>query len=304
MRYRAIHNELFKQLEDQDSKVRAAAAYSLGKMKVRRGIKHLARALQDHIPEVRYHAVWALGMIRDPKAFVYLKIAKLDNDSGVQCAIQQALYRLTQPSTDSLIDILANHPNSQKRFEAAKSLGILCESQALEALVHALKDPSLRVRLESIQAIGYLHPNGDPNLLKKIIVSLNDDNPVLRRHVVWAIRHLLTHSMPMHQQNSIRPALQSVSHGSQSQAWMEVTTKLQDLERCHAVKRLLGCLRNDPDPSVRVEATKALGHLLGYSTVPEPRWNESRHEGQISSSNSIDRDTPFVVLKGGVTGSF
>ena len=44
MRDRTIHNELFKQLENQDHNVRVAAAYSLGKIKVRRGIKHLARA--------------------------------------------------------------------------------------------------------------------------------------------------------------------------------------------------------------------------------------------------------------------
>ena len=304
MQYRAIHNELFKQLEDQNSNVRVAAAYSLGKMKVRRGIKHLARVLQDHIPEVRYHAVWALGMIRDPKAFVYLQATKLDNDAGVQCAVQHALYRITQPSTELLIDKLANHPNPQERARAAKSLGILCESQALEALVHALQDPSLRVRLESIQAIGYLHSDGDANLLKKIIASLNDDNPVLRRHVVWAIRHLLTHNTPMHERNIIKSALRSASYNSQSQAWTDTPTKPQNFERHHVVKRLLDSLRNDRDPLVRVEATKALGHLLGYSTVPEPRWNESRHEGPISSSNGIDRNTPFVVLKGGITGSF
>ncbi len=304
MRYRAIHNELFKQLEDQYPKVRAAAAYSLGKMKVRRGIKHLARALQDHIPEVRYHAVWALGVIRDPKAFAYLKIAKLDNDSEVQCAIQQALYRLALPSTDSLIDMLANHPNPQKRSQAAKSLGPFWEPQALEALVHALKDPSLRVKLESIRAIGYLHFNGDLNLLKKIITSLNDENPVLRRHIVGAIRHLLTHGMPIHEQNIIKPALTSASSAPQSQACTEITTTHQDLEMRYAVKRLFDCLRNDPDPLVRAETARTLGYLLGNSTAPEPRWNESRHKAPISSNDSIGRNTPLVVLNGGETGAF
>lgn len=276
MRYRAIHNELFKQLDNQDPNVRVAAAYSLGKMKVRRGIKHLARALQDQIPEVRCYAAWALGMIRDPKAFAYLKIAKFDNDTNVYCAIQHALYRLTQPSTDSLIETLAKHPNPQKRSQAAKSLGMLCESQALKTLVYSLKDPSPQVRMESIQAIGYLHFNGDLNLLNKIIVSLNDENPVMRRHVISAIRQLLTRNRPIQDQNTIKMTLTSLPHNMQSQAWTETITKTQNLEIRHVLKRLLNCLRNDPGPPVRVEAARTLGHLLGYSIVPDPRWNESR----------------------------
>lgn len=252
MRHRMIHNEFFRQLHSEDFNIRVAAAYGLGKMKVRRGIKHLGRALHDQIPEVRYYAAWALGMIRDPKAFVYLNIAKLDNDARVQCAIENALRRVTQPSADSLIDTLVNHPNPQQRSQAAKMLGMLCESQALGILVDALKDPSLRVRVEAVQAIGSL--------------------------------------------GALEP---------ESQAWAGATTQVSNLEIRHAVKRLMVCLQNDAAPLVRAEAAKAIGHLLGSSTLPEPRWKESPPEVPVNSSDGIGRETAsFLSIEGRLMGSF
>jgi hypothetical protein len=302
MRDRAIHNELFKQLDDHNPDVRVAAAYSLGKMKVRRGIKHLARALQDHIPAVRYHAAWALGVIRDPKAFIYLKIAKLDHDADVQCAIQHALFRLTQPSAESLTQTLTTHPNPEKRAQAAQSLGFLGESYALEALASALKDPSLCVRLKSIQAIACLDFNGDPNVLKTIMGVLYDENPVFRLHALRAIRCLGACCTRIPKQATTKTTPMSGIPAITSPPWAVSTWEPQHVKRRRMVKRVLDCLCKEPDSLVRVEAIRTLEYLLGYAAVAEPRWDKTTTTKSISPHDDKKNEPlSFVVLEGGIT---
>lgn len=299
MRPRIIHNELFVRLQDQDPTIRAAAAYGLGKMKVRRAIKHLAQALHDQTPEVRYHAAWALGAIRDPKAFIYLKAAKLDTDAGVRLAIDHALHRLIPPSTNSLINTLAHHPDSVTRAEAAKMLGTLKEPLALETLVRALADPSVNVRWEAVQAIGSLRPHGDLSLLLAIMATLKDKDAFLRRQSVWALGCLATRGMTKKARDLIGTTLLRALRDPDPQVRGQVATTLGYMEVPHAVPQLMHCLRRDPDPSVRAEATKAVGRLLGWPGLSEPEWNTSYPELPVNDGHSVQKETASLSLVGG-----
>ena len=102
-------------LKDEDSDVRRHAAWGLGEVKDPRAVEPLIAALKDKDSHVRGAAAWELGMIKDPRAIEPLIAALKDKDSG-------------------------------GRGAAAWALGMIKDPRAIEPLIAALKDEDSDVR--------------------------------------------------------------------------------------------------------------------------------------------------------------
>ena len=82
-------------IRDEESAVRSAAAFALGKMRQVGGIPLLAELLeQDSSWQVRANAAQSLGMIGDRSAATALKAALDDEDERVRTTAQNALDKL------------------------------------------------------------------------------------------------------------------------------------------------------------------------------------------------------------------
>jgi hypothetical protein len=94
-------DDLIQVLGSDDSyKVRVQAALVLGKLKDKRAVPSLVKALVDENPTVRAVAAQALGAIGDDKAVSALKKASISDESEfVRREAQQAIKKLSASST-------------------------------------------------------------------------------------------------------------------------------------------------------------------------------------------------------------
>ncbi len=74
--------------------------------------------------------------------------------------------------------------NPQKRIDAAKTLGKLCDTQATEPLMVAYRDENLSVRVAAVEAMGQL---GDTEVIDPLIESIPDQD--------WQVRMALVRTL-------------------------------------------------------------------------------------------------------------
>jgi HEAT repeat protein len=86
--------KLIASLQDENSNVRAKAAYSLGEIKDTCAFEPLIEALKDKKWTVRGNAAYALGKIGDVRAIGPLRVALQDNDSFVRKVAELALGKM------------------------------------------------------------------------------------------------------------------------------------------------------------------------------------------------------------------
>ena len=82
-------------LKDRDWRVRAFAAFALGKTKAKEAVRPLVTALKDNDWRVRRTAVYALGEIRAKEAVMPLIAALKDRNIAVRVAAAEVLSRVT-----------------------------------------------------------------------------------------------------------------------------------------------------------------------------------------------------------------
>lgn len=168
-------------LGDQDERVAAVAAVSLGRAarSVKRGrasalareaVATLASALKDGRPLVRAAAAGELA----------------DTDPGLFGAGAPAAY-------NAVMNTVLRDPSEQVRWEGASALGRLhwpAPGPPPEALTAALNgDPSRRVRVAAIQALGRFQSGRDQTTLA-LLQALETDDPEVRRICDGALQRL------------------------------------------------------------------------------------------------------------------
>jgi HEAT repeat protein len=155
-------SQLFKAAEDEDAKLRATAAWSLGQTgkqalpvitgamrssnanlriavawaigmigrdAAREGKPYLLLAVDDQEPRVRERVIWALGQLgaTDPAVFAALGKALGDEDERVRLQAARVLEKLSTKRADQIIaqllDALKNDANAEVRAGAARALG-------------------------------------------------------------------------------------------------------------------------------------------------------------------------------------
>jgi HEAT repeat protein len=139
-------------------------------------IEALALAVNHHIEDVRFKSALKLAEVsnyRDIRALPGLLEAMTDNTLYAQVSI--ALQNYGTHAVSGVIQLL-DHPWSEVRRRAAKTLGKLQDIQAVPKLLNILRnDPEVRP-----QALETLHEIGDPTAISGFIDVLQDESVGIR----------------------------------------------------------------------------------------------------------------------------
>jgi Uri superfamily endonuclease len=126
---------LLELLEEGDADVRCWAMWALAHTGSREAVQPLMAGLDEADDEVRTCAAMALGELRAAEAAPAL-VAQLEGSHGllVRCAAD-ALEKIGEEAVPDLVKALA-HPKSQVRMWAARALGRIGSTAAVEPLCH------------------------------------------------------------------------------------------------------------------------------------------------------------------------
>jgi len=136
----------------------------------------LIAALSNPNADMRRHAAWALGILRDKRAIGPLLLAVKDEDPQVS--------RL-----------------------AAWSLGEIADQKDVDVLVHALKDKDPRVRKIAVQTLGGISSKSSLGALTQV---LDDDDPQVRVLATKTISEIIVKSSELGQDRDLQQVLRNI----------------------------------------------------------------------------------------------
>jgi HEAT repeat protein len=193
---------LIAALKDKDEYVRKAAAIALGEIGDPRAVEPLTNALQYGGPELRKAAAEALdklGWLPDEGA-----------NGAAYWVVKNEWARCVKIGEPALVPLTAALKDLKEdvRRAAARALGEIGESKAVESLAAALNDEDSNVRLAIADALGKL---SDPCALVPLISLLKDSNWHIRRTAANALVQLYKYDLLNNEQQnrllSERPAI-------------------------------------------------------------------------------------------------
>ena len=195
-------------LQDNEPKVRAAAAIALGQMGSSASIPKLKKMLSDDDPSVVLAAAHALRALNDPVAYdVFYEVLTGERKSG-EGFVGQGMETLKDgkkmakigfeegigfvPFADIgyfALKAVTKDDTSPVRAAAAKLLACDPDPRSGQALVQAVADKKWIVRVAALEAIA---KRGDPRLLKSIVPAMSDNNEAVRMTAAAAVLKLST----------------------------------------------------------------------------------------------------------------
>ena len=174
---------LIAALKDTDSRVRAAAALSIGALNYENGIEPLIEILNDNDRDVRLNAVRALAQLSEKRALEPLIEKLKDESSDVRAEAAQALGlikdwtgRVQLIAVPALITVLKDEAKTV-RAAAVYALEQFKDGRALEPLIDSLKDADPAVRVGAIKALSQIN---DLQAVEPLITVLKDADPAVR----------------------------------------------------------------------------------------------------------------------------
>lgn len=257
---------LLYNLSSDDAKVRAEAAWALGKSGEEEAVEPLIRALGDDDSNVRDWA--ALGLVRIGKAAVPKLTSALED--GFKVGINSEGEN--DDERDNKTDLV--------RWQVAAALGMIGDSNASEPLRQALESQSSRMRYWSAFALGQIGENSSNESRESLAFALGDANGSVRYEAGLALRAtegegaadifigLLNNDSISRRAGAAR----ALGEGGEDRAVMPLVGALKDgeaavrLEAARSLGRLadgraaepLVELLSDADPAVRVQAIASL----------------------------------------------
>jgi HEAT repeat protein len=170
----AISGEpLLALLDDKDSRVVHAAITAVGRIKPAGGINALKTALASEDSSIAVAAAYALGSTRSANAVPALLAALQHEKARVRASAARSLGTIASPrATMGLATFLAD-PSTRwpAREAAARSLGLIKSPDGVPMLLLMLADREARVRLAAIESLGLI---GDSRALKGLSILLQD----------------------------------------------------------------------------------------------------------------------------------
>ena len=187
---------LLAAVQDEDARVRSAAAYVIGESAIEEGAPRLETALGDDDAEVRGHAAAALAALRPttPGLKEHLMAALESRYGYVRRRAVAGLAEVAGADAMSSLTAALGSKEEGVRAEAAAALGIVGDPAAAPSLSQALTDPSPRVRMHAALALGDL---GARSAAPDLIAALADSAVDVRRCAASALGKLrCKHAVP------------------------------------------------------------------------------------------------------------
>jgi len=155
-----------------------------------------------------------------------------------------------------LIEALSYKENAEVRKQAAKALGEIGDSQAVEPLIAALKDEA---RLYAAKALGEI---GDPRAVDPLIAALKVESQWTREAAAEALGKI-------GDPRAVKPLIATAINRDEEWGWVcEAAARALVQIGAPAVEPLIAALK-DENKDTRLCAAKALG-LIGDSRALEP----------------------------------
>jgi len=227
----------------------------------------LVADLDAGVPARRFDAARTLGSLGAVDAAD--EVAALltrDRDSTVREVAAWALARIgSRTATRPLLYAMGKDPSPAVRSMAVWALGQLTDPLALDALVHALGDASVEIRIRAAWAIGRIAPSRAPAAL---IGLLADPEPAVREQAAWALGQIAD--------PATAGALAAVPEDQRSKARYEALYALARIGGEAARPHLNEALRHQSSESPLQEViTNA---LAGRPVAARPRpWPDPSH---------------------------
>lgn len=262
---------------------RTEAAQVLGRAGCAEAIPPLVRALRDahEDPSVKAAAAEALAKLRDPRAVPFLVRELREVDESASRSVAEALVRFGALAVPELMVLLADEAHQSARVWAARILGEVKATNAVDALVSLMNARNDLLRIAAAGALGEI---GDRRALRPLVqATLRDPAPQVRAQAAGAVGRIEAEGAA----DVLVAALADPDYVTRLRA-LEAFENIQLKD----VSSLVGALR-DPKNEVRRRAALAL-ERVGYV--------ERVVEEMTSPDLQTSRDAYFKLLELGRAG--
>jgi HEAT repeat protein len=140
-------------------------------------------ALNGDDPLIRKHAVYMIGIARNPACIPVLIRALKDPEKEVRSQATQELAMMGEPACSDLIGLLQD-PDWIVRYRASEALGMMGDEKAAPPLIRMLSDPKDHVRYMAAKSLGMLGTSAAREPLRR---CLGDENSWVRAMVYSAL---------------------------------------------------------------------------------------------------------------------
>jgi len=248
--------DLIEALEDIDDATREEAAKALAELGDPNTIDELLTAIEDDFWAVRVQIGWAFGKIGGERAIDGLIVLFNDSMLEVQAEAVLAMASMGVGTVPKLITCLKDE-RWRIREQAAKSLGLLKDSQAVQGLILAGRDRDGAVKSAAAEALGRI---GDSKAVPALIKLFKDTSKIVRETAGTALLYIGEESIPALIETLKDPHFVVRCHGVRALGGM--TTDYQMGRAWTTDSRVVDALivaLKDEDRAVREDATIALG---------------------------------------------
>ncbi len=271
-------------LYEENEVVRNLALDQLLSLADRRFVALLKDELANPDARVRRNAVEALAETKEPELLeTFVDILKSDPESSIRRLAAHFLGELKSAEAFDALIIAIGDESADVRREAAESLLKLNDSRAVAPLAKALRDKDRTVRKTAIQALGILKaPEVVPDLID-IVDSTSSSYE--RKSAILALTEIgdprrvaiLVRTAMYEQDPDVRiEAEKAISRIRDPEITRQLIAYLQDEDSvvrqtaaiflgrridASALEPLAGLALEDPEPSVRMSASKSLGAI-------------------------------------------
>ena len=171
----------------KDTRYRFHALSALGQIKDREAVPTLIEALKDDDPNVREKVATVLGEMPDPRALDSLLRASLDENPDVAYSALDALGNIRDSRAEAKVISAAVDGTGSMRLRAIRIIGRKRISQGVEACIRALHDTSPAIQLEAAWSLRSLR---DTRAVEPLIDALSEQGESIRNVYSGTLRDL------------------------------------------------------------------------------------------------------------------
>jgi cyclophilin family peptidyl-prolyl cis-trans isomerase/HEAT repeat protein len=256
-------------LADRDAGVAGLAIEALGKLGDRSTTAWLLPFLSDPRAPLRAHAAVAMWRLADTSAVDALLARRSERDPTVRWRVVYALEKLPAPArVVPALTTMLHDPDPLVRAHVVRTLGRQKSRAATPALLSALADADVPVRVNALRALVQVADSARAGQLAAIVPALAHRDPYLRVTAATALAEAFAwQAATAADSAAARAALErgladgdAATRGACGRA-LVARFAGEGLERAHT-------LLEDPSPFARVAL------LDGLRALPAARWRE------------------------------